>query len=360
MAEEAESHSKTEDPTPRRLEEARRKGDVAKSQDLPTWAALAAAVSVLALAGGWMSRDLLFALAPFVSHPETFTLDNGGAAVVVRRAVQAVLPLLVLVMAVTSLAGVAANLMQSGFMFTGEKLKPDFKKVSPHQGFKRLFGVDGLVQFLKSILKVVVMTIVCWLVLKPHGAELAGLVRMEPSALLPFTFALFKALAFSVVGVLGVAAAADWFWQRHRFIKRMRMTREEVKEDMKQSEGDPHIKARQRQIRMERARRRMIQNVPKATVVITNPTHFAVALRYVAGETDAPECVAKGIDKVAFRIRAVALEAGVPIIEDPPLARALYATVDVDTAIPNQHFEAVAKIIGFILNAAKARPPAYH
>src|SRR5579862_4567223 len=127
---------------------------------------------------------------------------------------------------------------------------------------------------------------------------------------------------------------------------RMRMTKEEVKEDFKQSEGDPHVKARQRQIRMERSRRRMIQQVPTATVVVVNPTHYAIALRYEQGETPAPQCVAKGVDAVALRIREVAEAAGVPVVEDPPLARALYQAVDVDQIIPTQHYEAVAKIIG--------------
>jgi flagellar biosynthesis protein FlhB len=142
-------------------------------------------------------------------------------------------------------------------------------------------------------------------------------------------------------------------WQRYRFSVRMRMSREEVKEDYKNQEGDPHIKAKLRQMRMEKARRRMMQNVPKATVVVMNPTHYAVALRYEAGDTAAPQCVAKGLDDLALKIRAVAEEAGVPIIEDPPLARSLYASVEVDDIIPPNHYEAVAKIIGFVMNGAR-------
>jgi flagellar biosynthesis protein FlhB len=168
---------------------------------------------------------------------------------------------------------------------------------------------------------------------------------------------LARSLMFAVLGLLALGGLLDFIWQRQRFMQRMKMTKEEVKEDFKQSEGDPHVKARQRQVRMERARRRMIQQVPKATVVVMNPTHYAVALRYEQGETPAPQCVAKGADAVALRIREVAEEAGVPIIEDPPLARALYANVEVDQIIPHQHYEAVAKIIGFIL-AGKRRPRA--
>ena len=353
MAEETDSHDKTEEPTGKRLSDARAKGDVAKSPDLPPAASLAAAVAVLVICGGWMSRDMLFALVPFVAHPEAFTLTNGGAMVVLKLSLQAALPLMVVVMVATSLAGVAGNLVQTGFLFSAEKMKPEMKKINPVEGFKRLFGLDGFVQFLKSLAKLIVICIICYLSLKPHTQDVINLIRMEPVAMLPFSFAVMKAMAFSVIGVLVAASLGDWFWQRHRFMKRMRMSREEVKDEMKQSEGDPHVKARLKQLRIEKSRRRMMQNVSKATVVITNPTHFAVALRYEAGVTAAPECLAKGVDKVAFRIREEAIKAGVPIIEDPPLARALFATVEVDAVIPEQHFQAVAKVIGFIMSQAR-------
>jgi flagellar biosynthetic protein FlhB len=147
-----------------------------------------------------------------------------------------------------------------------------------------------------------------------------------------------------------VITGADWFWQRQRFLSRQRMTKEEVKEDYKQTEGDPHVKARQRQIRVTRARRRMMSAVPTATVVVMNPTHYAVALKYEEGSGEAPQCVAKGMDALALRIREVAEEAGVAVIEDPPLARALFAAVEIDDFIPVAHYEAVAKVIGFVLS----------
>jgi flagellar biosynthetic protein FlhB len=164
-----------------------------------------------------------------------------------------------------------------------------------------------------------------------------------------------KRLVMAVIALALAVAALDWLWQRQRFMVRMRMTKEEVKEDYKSTEGDPYILARQKQIRYERARRRMMQAVPGATVVVMNPTHYAVALKYEQGADAAPTCVAKGLDSVALKIRSVAEEAGVPVIEDPPLARALYAAVDLDEMIPPAHYEAVAKIIGFILNAGRRR-----
>ena len=353
MAEENDPSGKTEEPTPRRLEEARLKGDVAKSFDLPQAASLAAAAGVLALAGGWMARNLTEALTPFISHPEAMSLQAGGAVAVARQAMLASAPILALVLGAAALAGAFGNIIQHGFLWSPDKLKPQASKISPLAGLKRLFGIDGLVQFLKSTFKVGVVAVVAFWVLKPRSAALSELAALDPSAILPLAAAALKALVFAVVVVLGVGSLIDFLWQRHRFMQRMRMSREELKEDFRQSEGDPHVKARLKQLRAERARRRMMQAVPKATVVVMNPTHYAVALRYEAGETPAPECVAKGVDTLALKIREIAEEHGVPVVEDPPLARALYAAVDVDQSIPRHHFEAVARIIGFVLQGRR-------
>ena len=355
MAEESDSGSKTEEATPRKLEEARKRGEVAKSADLASWASLAGAGSVLAIAGGWMIRDLAMKLLPFIAHPDAYDLVGGDGVKVMREALLACMPTIVMVMGATVLAGVFGNVIQQGFILSAERLKPSLDKLSPLKGFGRLFGIDGLVHFLRSVLKITIVAVVAWWSLKPHATELTNLAALPPAAMLSFALGVVKALFFAVLTLLGVGAGLDWMWQRYRFAQRMRMTKEEVKEDYKQSEGDPLIKAKLRQQRVERARRRMMQNVPKATVVVMNPTHYAVALRYEAGETPAPLCVAKGMDSLALKIREVAEEAGVPVIEDAPLARALYATVEVDESIPREHYEAVAKVIGFVLNAGKKR-----
>jgi flagellar biosynthetic protein FlhB len=171
---------------------------------------------------------------------------------------------------------------------------------------------------------------------------------------------MLRTLFYSILAMLGVGAVLDFFLQRQRFLDRMRMSKQDLKDENRQSEGDPHVKARLRQLRMERARRRMMANVAKASVVVMNPTHYAVALRYEAGETAAPECVAKGLDSLALKIREVAESHNIPVVENPPLARALYASVEIDETIPREHYEAVAKVIGFIMQAKKrrqARPP---
>jgi flagellar biosynthesis protein FlhB len=353
MAEDKDAASRTEEATPHRLEEARKKGDVAKTPDLPQWASLAGAFGVLLVGGGYLSQHLAASLLPFLNHAGDLSLQHGGGVLVARTAMLAAAPILICVMLAAAFSGVFGNLVQHGFLWSPNKLSPDLSKLNPLNGFKRMFGIDSLVQFLKTLIKVTCVGVVAWLVMKPHARELTNLAAMDPRAIFPAAAVLLKGLFFAILALLGVTAFADWMWQRYRFGVRMRMSREEVKDDFRNAEGDPHIKAKLRQMRMEKARRRMMQNVPKATVVVMNPTHYAVALRYEAGETAAPQCLAKGLDDLALKIRAVAEAAGVPIIEDPPLARSLYASVEVDDIIPPHHYEAVAKIIGFVMNGAR-------
>jgi flagellar biosynthetic protein FlhB len=355
MAEDSDGASKTEDASPRKLEEARRRGEVPKSHDVVSFASLAAASGVVMIGGGALAHDMIDRLRPFISRPDDFALTNGGGVAVMRLALMAAAPSMIVVLGATMLAGVAGNLVQHGFLFTLEPLGLKPERISPLQGFKRMFGIDGLVNFLKSALKIGVVGTIAWLILSPHAREFELLPALDTMSLLPMAAQMIRILFFGVLAFLALVAGFDWFWQRYRFMQRMKMTKEEQKEDFKQAEGDPRIKARIRQLRQERARRRMMQQVPKATVVVMNPTHYAVALLYEAGETAAPVCVAKGLDSLALRIREVAEANRVPVIEDAPLARALYATVEIDGVIPRQHYDAVAKIIGFILQTAKAR-----
>ncbi|MBJ7446599.1 MAG: flagellar biosynthesis protein FlhB [Brevundimonas sp.] len=356
MAESADPESKTEDATPRKLEEARKKGDVAKSPDVASALSLAGAAAVILMAGGWFATSMAEQFLPFIAAPHTMMggLEAGAGVEIGGIALWAITPFLGAVMLATILGGVGGNLAQSGILFTGEKLKPDWSKVNPLAGFKRIFGPDGLVQFVKTFLKLLAVVVVCWLVLKPHANELANMAAMSPAMILPFTRDLAISLMVSALVFLSFTAGVDFLWQKYRFAERMKMTKEELKEDFKQSEGDPHVKAKLKQIRAQRSRQRMMQAVPTATVIVTNPTHFSVALRYEAGDA-APVCVAKGVDAVALRIREVAREHAVPIVENVPLARALYAAVDVDETIPREHFEAAAKVIGFVMNKRKKR-----
>lgn len=358
MAEGADPESKTEEATPRKLEDARKKGDVAKSPDVAAALSLAGAAGVLLAGGGWFSTRIAEALTPFLAQPHAMVggLQAGAGVEIAMRAVWAAAPFLAALMLAVLLGGVGGNLAQSGLIFTVEKIKPKWSKISPLQGVKRIFGPDGLVQFLKTFIKLSAVVLVCWWVLKPHVRELESLAAMSPASILPFARDLALALMLSALVFLGLTAGADYLWQRMRFAKRMRMTKEELKDEFKQSDGDPHVKAKLRQIRMQRGRQRMMQAVPDATVVITNPTHYSIALRYEPDQGDgAPVCVAKGVDALALRIREVAREHQVPIVENVPLARALYAAIDVDDVIPREHFEAAARIIGFVMQQRRRR-----
>lgn len=355
MSEDPES--KTEEPSAQKLDKAREKGDVAKTPDLASFATLAAGAAVLVFAGGPLSRHMANALVPFLSRPHDMAMDGASTIDMARHVGMAAGPLLLAVLVAAAFAGIAGHLVQTGLMFTPDKLKPDPKKLNPLEGLKRMFGLDSLINFLKSLIKLIFIAVISWFVAKPFIPQLPNMAGLTPIALLPIMTEILKRLVFAVAGMSLLIAGADWFIQKQRFMKRMRMSREELKEEYRQAEGDPHVKAKQRQIRHEQARRRMMQAVPNATVVVMNPTHYAVALRYEQDGDEAPVCVAKGLDALALKIRSVAEEAGVPVIEDPPLARALYAAVELDEMIPPAHYEAVAKIIGFILNGGKEYVP---
>lgn len=356
MAEGTDPESKTEEATPRKLAEARQKGDVAKSPDVAGALSLTGAAAVVLMSGGWFATSMAEQLLPFIAAPHTMLggLEAGAGVEIGAIAVWAVAPFLGVVMLATIVGGIGGNIAQSGLIFTGEKLKPKWSHVNPLSGFKRIFGPDGLFQFAKTFLKLLAVGVICWLVLRPHVRDLEMMAAMPPVMILPLARDLAIALMMSTIIFLSFAAGADFLWQKHRFAERMKMSKEELKEDYKQSEGDPHIKAKLKQIRAQRSRQRMMQNVPNATVIVTNPTHYSVALRYETGDA-APVCVAKGVDAVALRIREVGREHDVPIVENVPLARALYAAVDIDETIPREHFEAAARVIGFVMQKRKKR-----
>ena len=353
MAEESESGGdKTEEPSARRLQQAREEGNVPKSQELPKTLSLIGACALIALKGPDVCQTLVGDLLPFIAHPEEFigSLNGDGGLTIARDLGMAVLPILIMILGVTMVLGVAGNVLQTGFMFVPSKLVPDFSKLNPVKGFTRMFGVDSFIQFGKTLVKLIATAVIVYMVMKSRVTDVLVLSRMSPLMILPYAREAFIALAMAACIFLAIESGADYMIQRMRFMSQMRMSKQELKEEFKQQEGDPHIKAKLRQLRFEKSRRRMMANVQKATVVVTNPTHYAVALRYEQGEMSAPICVAKGTDEVALRIREEAGKHEVPIIEDPPLARALYATVELDEVIPQEHFAAVAKLISFILN----------
>jgi len=253
------------------------------------------------------------------------------------------LPVLLLIV-----AAIAPSVLQHGLLFAWESIEPKLERLSPIAGFGRIFSMKGMVEFVKGLIKSLVVGAVVYWLLRPEFDRADTLLNLDVADMMREVWLVTVRVMIGVVAVMAVIAAADFLYQRFDFMRQMRMSKQEQKEEYKQSEGDPLVKGRLKQIRAQRARQRMLANVPKADVVVTNPTHYAVALQYDIAKMAAPRMVAKGVDAVAQRIREVAKQHNVPVIENPPVARALYAAIDVDEEIPAEHYKAVAQIIGYV------------
>jgi flagellar biosynthetic protein FlhB len=346
---------KTEQPTPRRLEQGREKGQVPVSQEVKTWASLAAGALTIAVAAPFAAQRLLPILMRFIEAPETMHLDADALQPAVLSILLPLAGALAALLVPIALAVVLAAVAQSGLIWAPAKIQPQLGNLSPAKGLKRMVSAPALAEFVKGLLKITTVGIVVAWVSLPLLREVGVLADLPLSGLIFHTHHLFIALLSATAVVMTAVAALDYGFQRLNFLRQMRMTRQEVRDEYKDSEGDPHIKARIRRIRAERARKRMMAAVPKATVVVTNPTHYAVALLYEAATMSTPKVVAKGSDAVAQRIRAVAEASDVPIVENPPLARSLFATVDIDAEIPPQHYQAVAQVISYLLRRGQLR-----
>jgi len=353
MAEEREQSERSEEPTQKRLDEAIRRGDVVKSQEVNTWFIIGAATLNLMIFSGSMGGGLETALRGLIANAHAVAFDGGGLTRLITQLGTEIIAAAAIPFLVLMAAAVAGNMIQHRFLWSGEPLRPALSKISPAAGLKRLFSRQALVNFAKGLAKLAVVGGIMAALLWPERGRLDALVDTDPAGTLDLTRSLSLSTLGVAVAVLTVIAALDYLWQYRQWYERQKMSLRELKEEFKQTEGDPTIKAKIRQLRQTRARKRMIAQVPKASVVITNPTHFAVALQYERG-MNAPVCLAKGADAVALRIRAVAEEARVPIVENPPLARALHATVELDQEIPPEHYKAVAEVISYVMRLSGA------
>jgi len=348
MADAADQEDRTEEPTQKRLDEAIKRGDVAKSAELNTLFVLGAFTLGLMLLAGPVMGSLTLELRGFLMNAHLVPSDPAGMAGAGRSALIIWFSAAALPVALMALAGLAGGALQHRPLWTLDPLTPKLSRLSPMAGVKRMAGKEALVQFAKGLAKIVIVGGVACAVLWSERDRLDGFARLDPAAILPAILAMSVKLLGGVLAIYAFVAVGDAAYQRFAWMKRQRMTPREIKEEHKESEGHPEIKAKLRQIRVLRLKKRMMAAVPTATVVVTNPTHFAVALRFEPGMA-APVCVAKGLDSLALRIRAVAADHQVPVIENPPLARALHATVELDAEIPVEHYKAVAEVIGAIL-----------
>lgn len=339
---------KTEEPTPKKLEESRKKGQVALSREVNNWVMLLTGTIVVLAIGPYALTSMTAFLQGFIERAHVMPSAPGGVGIVLGASFWEIFKILILPLIILMIAAFLAPFLQIGPLFAPEVIKPDISKVSPMAGFKRLFSMRSIMEFVKGILKIGIIGFVGYLLLKPFYSSIEHMIGLSVMMMMGEMQGLVLRLMSGILVVLLVVAVADLVYQRYEHHKKMKMSKQELKDEYKQTEGDPHVRAKLRQLRQEKARARMMQAVPEADVIITNPTHYSLALKYDPEEMDAPILVAKGVDDVAMRIREVAKEHDIPLYENKPLARVLYDTVELDQMIPPEHYKAVAEVISYI------------
>jgi flagellar biosynthetic protein FlhB len=358
MAEETDRSQKTEEPTQRRLDEARKKGEVATSREVNHWFMIGAATIFIFAFAGPIFSGMRQTLARFLYTAHSIPTDPHHLMEAISSVMVELGLIFVASITVILVLALAAGLVQNGPLFAPELIQPKLSKISLGKGIQRLFSLRSLSEFVKGILKLVTVGTIGTMVMLPAFDGITLIPFLDPTQFLALLQSLAVRLLSAVFAVMTVIAGIDFLYQKFEHHKRMRMSHQEIKEEFRQTEGDPILKSRLRQIRTERARRRMMAAVPEADVVITNPTHYAVALVYHSATMPAPKVSAKGKDLIALRIREVAAEHDVAVVENPALARALFAGVEIDEEIPEQHYRAVAEIIGYVMRMkGKGMPP---
>jgi len=358
MAEETTDQSqKTEEPTQKKLDDSRKKGQVATSREVNNWFMILAGTIIVAMISPSMSSDIKNVMQKFLAVPHAIPVEAGNLADLLRETGSEIGFIMVIPVLLLLVAAFASTMAQNGLLVAGDRIQPKLERASPMAGMKRLFSFKSVVEFVKGIAKITIVGTIATMLMLPSFEGLEQLVRMEMAGAAAVLHSLVSKLLFGVLAVVTIIAGIDFLYQRFEHMKQMRMSRQEIKDKFKQAEGDPMVKQRLRQVRQERARQRTMAAVPEASVVITNPTHFAVALKYDLDDMDAPVLIAKGQDFLAFKMREVAEEHNIPIGENPPVARALYANVDVDQEIPQEQFKAVAEIIGYVFRLKGKIPP---
>ncbi|MCB2210560.1 flagellar biosynthesis protein FlhB [bacterium] len=343
-----QGQEKTEKPSEKRKRDARNDGNVARSQDLNSALVLIGGLSLLAIFGGYvMTRLMEFASGMYLSLDE-IQLDGSNFRAYIDGTAKYLLGTIAPFFIIIPIIGVAASLMQFGFLFSQKALKPKFERLNPFKGMKNLFNQQAVVKLLMNIVKVTLIGYVAFAVVRHEYPKFVPLMDAEVAAIFLFLVrTILKVMIWTVV-VLLILAIIDFTYQKYKYVENLKMSKQEVKDERKMMEGDPKVKNQQRQLQFRIAFNRMIKELPKADVVVTNPTHVAVALKYDPESMDAPRVVGKGLRKLAQRIKEVAREHGIPVIESPPLARSLYKHCEIGEEIPGEFYQDVAEIIAQI------------
>ncbi|WP_410510835.1 flagellar biosynthesis protein FlhB [Paenibacillus sp. BR2-3] len=342
------SGEKTEKATPKKRQEARNKGQVAQSPELSGALVLLSAVLCLSIFGGFMKERLMLLYTDVFLNRMTMEVTSENVTSLLSEYGLQILILLAPMLGITFIIAIAGNLAQVGFMATGEGLTPKFSKIDPIKGFKNIVSMRSFVEFLKSIFKLLVISYLVYSTLWGQKGSFASLSHVNMEGILKFTASMTMSLGIKIGAALMVMAALDYIYQRYEHEKSLKMSKQDIKDEYKKSEGDPLIKGKIRERQRRMAMQRMMQEVPKADVIITNPTHFAVALKYDGTKMEAPQIVAKGQDYVALRIRELAKEHGVMTMENKPLARALFQRAEIGDVVPSDLFQAVAEVLAYV------------
>jgi flagellar biosynthesis protein FlhB len=354
MAED-EQDQRTEHPTGKRLGEARERGQLPISREVISWASFAAIFLVILWLGPNAAREMPPILIGFLESPHMLSLDDQNIQTIIFDSVGHVAMATGLIFILMAAAVILSTIWQTGLFASLQLITPDLGRLSITNGIKKLFSLNNLVEFGKAFGKLLVLGPTAFFILRPVINELPTLTGLSFDVAMNFLHHEAVRLTIILLLIFSIIAAADYFYQNYAYIKNLRMTKAEVKDEYRQQEGDPMIKSRLRQIRLEKARKRMMAQVPKADVVITNPTHYAVALAYDNKTMTAPTVLAKGINETALRIRELAEEHRIALVSNPPLSRALYDTVEIDEQIPTQHYRAVAEIISYVYKLKKRK-----
>ncbi len=346
----ADDEDKTEEPTSKRLADARGKGQVVVSQEVKTFFVLLGGTMVVSKLMPPIMIDIVGYLKRFLALSYQVAPDEASLGDFVSNTMGHVLTILVVPFLLMAIMGIGGGMIQTGPMFSPGALKIHWEKINPMTGLKRLLSMNSVLELVKSFFKLLIVGTVVYTVIYPAALQADQYLQMPPQEILKVTGELVVHLMGSVVATIALIGGLDYIHKRYEFYKNMRMSKEEVKDEHKQSEGDPKIKGRIRQLRMQKARQRMMASVPNADVVITNPTHYAVALEYKPEKMDAPVVIAMGMDLIALKIKEIAEENKITLVSNPPLARALYENGDLDQPIPVEQYHAVAEVISYVFN----------
>ncbi len=354
MAEESdEGTDKTEEPSQKKLDEARQHGQVAHSREIAHWFMILASGIVVIMISPSMGHQLYDNLVGLWLHPHEYSFEKTNIGDFLSALLYQTIGVMLLPFVLFIIAACLSSIIQFGLLFSPDHITPKLERISIMKGFKRIFSMRSVVELVKGIFKIMIVGAVIFFIIKPIFDDSPNFIHYEMGSILLLLKKLVARVLMVTVAVITFIAALDWLYQRLSFYEQMKMSKQELKDEYRQSEGDPIVKQRMRQIRADKARKRMMAAVPKSTVVVTNPTHYAVALLFEINTMETPKVVAKGVDVIAQRIRTLAEDNKVPIIESPPLARALYASVEVDEDIPMEYYKAVAEIISYVLKLKK-------